>query len=165
MSESLEATVRAICQACGRDRTRMMDIVRAVQQKFGCVSGPALELIAKDTSVHRVEVESVVSFYTFLSSRPKGHVVIRLCNDVIDEMQGAREVAQAFADELGIQIGETTPDGKITLETTACIGMCDQGPVVSVNGRIHTQFTADRVGALLRDCLGGGDMVAAPGRD
>ncbi|HQL54366.1 MAG TPA: NAD(P)H-dependent oxidoreductase subunit E, partial [Phycisphaerae bacterium] len=151
MSESLEATVRAICQACGRDRTRMMDIVRAVQQKFGCVSGPALELIAKETSVHRVEVESVVSFYTFLSSRPKGHVVIRLCNDVIDEMQGAREVAQAFADELGIQIGETTPDGKITLETTACIGMCDQAPAALINDVVVTELSSDAARRIVRD--------------
>jgi len=151
MSESLEATVRAICQACGRDRTRMMDIVRAVQQKFGCVSGPALELIAKETSVHRVEVESVVSFYTFLSSRPKGHVVIRLCNDVIDEMQGAREVAQAFADELGIQIGETTPDGKITLETTACIGMCDQAPAALINDVVFTELSSDAARRIVRD--------------
>ena len=78
MSENLEGAVKEICQACGQDRTRMMDIVRAVQERFGCVSSEAMDLIAKTVNVHRVEVASVVSFYAFLSDRPKGRVVIRL---------------------------------------------------------------------------------------
>ena len=140
MSESLEAAVKGICQACGNDRTRMMDIARAVQEEFGCVSGRAMELIAAAVCAHRVEVESVVSFYAFLSERPKGQVVIRVCNDVIDRMQGAGRVAQAFADELGVAIGQTTPDGKISLEYTPCIGMCDQAPAALINDVVVTNL-------------------------
>ena len=93
MSDNLEATIRDLCQACGRDRTRMMDVVRAVQAKFGCVCSPAIDLIARELRVHRVEVESMVSFYAFLSREPKGKVVIRLCNDVIDQMESEARAA------------------------------------------------------------------------
>ncbi|MGD8451162.1 MAG: NAD(P)H-dependent oxidoreductase subunit E [Phycisphaerae bacterium] len=133
MSATDELAIKQICQAYGNSRTRMMDIVRGVQERFGCVDGAAMNLIARLVKTHRVEVESVVSFYAYLSSRPKGKVVIRLCNDIIDRMQGADRVGGVFCEELGIGFGETTPDGRITLEHTPCIGMCDQAPAALIN--------------------------------
>ncbi|MBN2582345.1 MAG: NAD(P)H-dependent oxidoreductase subunit E, partial [Planctomycetes bacterium] len=150
MSESLESAVKGICKACGNDRTRMMDIVRAVQEKLGCVSSKAMDAIAREVSCHRVEVESVVSFYAFLSTRPKGKVVIRLCDDVIDEMKGSEQVAAALKDELGIGFGETTADGAITLEHTPCIGMCDQAPAALVNDEIVTYLSGDAARAMVK---------------
>lgn len=151
MSASLQAAVQEICQACGNDRTRVMDIVREVQSRFGCVTGEAMDLIAKTVSAHRVEVEGVVSFYAFLSDRPKGEVVIRLCNDVIDEMAGSERIVRAFREALGIDFGQTTPDGKITLEHTPCIGMCDQAPAAMVNDVIVTRLSSDSVWAMVRE--------------
>ena len=133
MSGTQENTIKEICRSYKNDRTRMMDIVRAVQEQFGCVSNEAMDAIAVAVGSHHVEVESVVSFYSFLSEQPKGKVVIRLCNDIIDRMQGSERVAQAFSDALGIQFGETTPDGAISLEYTPCIGLCDQAPAALVN--------------------------------
>jgi len=133
MSGTLENTVKEICRSHNNDRTRMMDVVRAVQERFGCVSSEAMNAIAAALRTHRVEVESVVSFYSFLSEKPKGKVVIRLCNDIIDRMHGADRVGQAFSDALGIEFGQTTPDGAISLEYTACIGLCDQAPAALIN--------------------------------
>ena len=128
----------------------MMDIVRAVQQQYGCVPTDLMRVIAEQTGTHRVEVASVVSFYAFLSSRPKGKVVIRLCNDIIDRMAGAQEVERAFVDELGIAVGQTTADGTITLECTPCIGMCDQAPAAMVNDVIVTELTGDKARQIAR---------------
>ena len=151
MSESLEAAVKQVCQSCGNDRSRMMDIVRAVQQTLGCVSSEAMDCIARAVSTHRVEVESVVSFYSFLSSKPKGRVVIRLCDDIIDEMKGSKRVAKALTEELGIEFGETTPDGKITLEYTPCIGMCDQAPSALVNDVVVTHLSTDSARQMVQE--------------
>ena len=140
MSDNTQAAIKKICQVCGNDRLRMMDIVRQVQDRFGCVSGEAMDQIARLVNTHRVEVESVVSFYAFLSNQPKGKVVIRLCNDVIDWMAGSDRVAQVFEQELGIKFGQTTPDGKITLEYTPCIGMCDQAPAALINNVVITDL-------------------------
>ncbi len=150
MSETVEMAVRRICEAYGRDRTRMMDIVRDVQSRFGGVSGAAMDAIAREVSTHRVEVESVVSFYAFFSERTKGKIVIRVCNDVIDQMNGMDRVARAFSEELGIGFGETTADGRFTLEYTPCIGMSDQAPAALVNDVVVTNLTSDRARAIVR---------------
>ncbi len=146
----LASDVREICGSYGNDATRLMDIVRAVQDQQGCVSSRALDLIAAAVGIPRVEVESLVSFYAFLSVTPRGRVVIRLCNDVIDEMFGAEKVAQAFSEELGIRFGETTPDGKITLEYTPCIGMCDQAPAALVNDVVIPSLWSDKAREIVR---------------
>ncbi|MCK4871737.1 MAG: NAD(P)H-dependent oxidoreductase subunit E [Phycisphaerales bacterium] len=151
MSEALVTAVKDICQAHECDRTRMMDVVQAVNDKYGYVSSEAMDLIAEQLSTHRVEVESVVSFYAFLSSKPKGKVVIRLCNDVIDRLQGADRVGQAFVEELGINFGETTPDGQLTLETTPCIGQSDQAPAVAINDVIIPNVSSDKAREIVRE--------------
>ncbi len=143
MSKTLPARIDEICRSCGNDRTRLMDVIEAVQRRFGCVSGEAMQRIARRLKIQRVEVASAVSFYGLLSERPTGEVVIRLCSDVIDEMAGSARVAAALTDELGIGFGQTTPDGKISLEWTPCIGMCDQAPAALVNDVVVTELTGD----------------------
>ncbi len=128
-----------------------MDIVIAVQERFGCVSHEAMEEIARAVKSHRVEVESLVSFYSFLSVKPQGKVVIRLCNDIVDWMKGYEAVADAMAKELGVTMGETTPDGAITLTHTPCIGMSDQAPAALVNDVVVTHLTPERGRQLVRD--------------
>jgi len=151
MHSKVQGTIEAVCREYGNDRSRMMDIVRAVQQQLGCVSSEAVELIAKAVSTHRVEVESVVSFYAFLSSQPTGKVVIRLCDDIIDRMAGADTVAKAFADELGIAMGETTPDGAIALTRTPFIGMGDQAPAALINDVVVTNLSSDSARQIVRE--------------
>ena len=166
MSEALEAVVRDACESCGNDRSRMMDIVREVQGRCGCVSSEALDLIAAKVDVHRVEVEGVVSFYAFLSSQPQGEVVIRVCDDIIDEMKGGEHVADAFKEALGIDFGQSTPDGAISLERAPCIGMCDQAPAAMVNSVMMTELSGDdarEIVAKLRDHMAPRKLVSSLG--
>ncbi len=151
MSGTLKNAVQEICRSHGNDRARMLDVVRDVQEKFACVSGEALDLIAAALDTHRVEVESVVSFYSFLSEQPKGRVVIRLCNDIIDRMQGADRVGQAFSDALGIEFGQTTPDGAFSLEHTPCIGLCDQAPAALINDVPVTELHRSTARQIVED--------------
>jgi len=145
-----EAKIKKICKRFGNDRTRMMDIVREIQQEFGYVPPKYYDLIAREANTHRVEVQSVVSFYTFLSDRKKGKIIIRLCEDIIDKMAGADEVAAAFERELGIAFGETTDDGKFSLEWTACIGMSDQAPAALANDTVLTNLTPEKVPEIIQ---------------
>jgi [NiFe] hydrogenase diaphorase moiety large subunit len=155
MSSDLKATLQEICNDCGNDRTRMMDILRATQERFGCISDDAMNLISDLVGTHRVEVEGAASFYAFLSKAPKGDVVIRVCNDVVDKMNGVDRVAQAFREELGIDFGETTADGKFTLEWTPCIGMSDQSPAVLVNDEVMTRVSSDKARDIVSALKGG----------
>jgi [NiFe] hydrogenase diaphorase moiety large subunit len=135
--------IRDICQAHGNDPSRMMDIVQAVQVCYGCVGDEAIDLIAAAVSTPRVRVAGLVSFYAFFSRRPRGKVVIRLCNDIIDRMQGSARSARAFFDDLGITFGQTTPDGLISLESVPCIGLSDQAPAALINDVPVTFLTSD----------------------
>jgi [NiFe] hydrogenase diaphorase moiety large subunit len=147
---NLQASIKETCATFDNDRTRMMDIVREVQRQHGCVSPEAMEAIAEAVETHFVEVESVVSFYAFLSEQPKGQIVIRVCDDIIDRLVGYDEVAAALQDELGIGLGETTGDGRISLEVTPCIGMCDQAPAILVNDVVLTELDAEKARKIAR---------------
>ncbi len=157
MPGNLGKAVKEITARHGKDASRMMDVVREVQARFGCVSGEAMELIAKELKTHRVEVEGVVSFYAFLSPRPLGATVIRLSDCLSGRLQGSHRVEEAFERELGIGVGETTPDGKITLLRTACIGLCDQGPAALVNDVPVTYLSTDKVKGIVKALRESGD--------
>jgi [NiFe] hydrogenase diaphorase moiety large subunit len=151
MSDKLEANVKKVCEAHGRDATRLMDIARAIQAEEGCVCDRTMDIIAQELGIPRVDVASLVSFYSFLSTTPRGKVIIRLSDDIIDRMHGYERIKQVFCEELGIQMGETTPDGLITLEHTACIGMSDQAPAAIINDVIVTELSTDRVREIVRE--------------
>ncbi|MDD2455288.1 MAG: NAD(P)H-dependent oxidoreductase subunit E [Kiritimatiellae bacterium] len=146
----MKSVVTEACNRYGNTRTRLMDIVRDVQEALGHVPREAFGLIAKAANTHRVEVESVVSFYAFLSDKKKGDVIIRLCDDIIDTYAGGEAVAEALMRELGLGFGETTKDGKITLEKTPSIGMCDQAPAMMVNDVMFTNLTAESIPDIVR---------------
>lgn len=154
MSTKQEGTITSICESFGNDRSRMMDIVLAVQESFGCVDATAMETIATATGSPRVDVEGVVSFYSFTTEEPTGKVVIRLSNDVPDLLMGVEKVAEGLEEELGIRMGETTPDGRFTLAWTSCIGMSDQAPAALFNDLVVPHLgpgTARRIVSYLKE--------------
>jgi [NiFe] hydrogenase diaphorase moiety large subunit len=151
MSGDLKARVSAICSEHDSDAGRMIDIARFVQAEFGCVSEESAGVIADWTGATLADVESCVSFYSFLSSDQEGKVVIRVSDDVPDRMAGFERVLNAFADELGIQPGETTEDGAFTLETTACIGLSDQAPGALINDVPFTNLSSDKAREIVRE--------------
>lgn len=124
--------VAEICRVHGDDRSRLIDVLLEVQRRGRCVDPCAAEVVALRLGIDVVDVRAVVSFYTFLTDEPTGRVVIRLCDDVIDEMHGAGAVARALEDELGIPSGATTSDGEFTLLRTSCIGLSDQAPAALI---------------------------------
>jgi [NiFe] hydrogenase diaphorase moiety large subunit len=136
---------RQICEKFGNDKGRLMDILLGVQAQAGCIASEAMDEIAKSLSINRVEVESTATFYAFYSTEKRGRFVIRLCNDIIDRMSGMDRIADALRAELGIDFGQTTPDGLFALECTPCIGMSDQAPAMLVNDKVVTRLSTDRV--------------------
>lgn len=158
---NVKSVVEEVCRRYGNTRTRLMDIVRDVQEALGCVPREAFELIAKQAHTHRVEVESVISFYAFLSERKKGKLVVRLCDDIIDHYRGGEAVAEVLSRELGLSFGETSADGTITLEKTPCIGMSDQAPAMMVNDVMVTGLKAEAIPGIVAKLKETGDPQSA----
>lgn len=163
--ERLAKEIERMAQERGNERSALISILQELQRKYRHVSDYAMQVIAHALDIHPVEVFSVVSFYDFLSVSPKGRFVLQLSDCVAHSNTEKEAVARQLENDLGIAFGSTTHDGAFTLEKTGCIGMCDQGPVLSVNGRVYTQFTADQVGLVLRDCAAEGDVPGHSSRE
>ena len=161
MSISRDPSVGTICARYANDRSRLLDVVLDVQRAHGCVDDKALDAIAAALRTSRVHVEGVATFYGFVSARPVGSYAIRLCNDVLDEMKGAAAVAAALEDELRIRFGETTADGRFSLERTSCIGMSDQAPAALVNDLVVTRMRPESARELVRALVALDDPGAA----
>jgi [NiFe] hydrogenase diaphorase moiety large subunit len=140
-----------------------MDIVVAVQQRFGHVSDEAVQAMAAALGIHSVEIEEMVSFYAFFDREPRGRNRIRLSKTPISFMKGAREVARAFEQALGIRLGETTADGMFTLQWTSDIGLADQEPAALVNGMALAELTPADAPLILAALRQAGVSDALPG--
>jgi [NiFe] hydrogenase diaphorase moiety large subunit len=141
--------VEAIVAEFAAERSRLLDIVEAVQRRWGYVSDDAVRVIAAGLRIHAVEVEDMLSFYAFFDRHPRGRVRIRLSKTPVSLMKGAMDVARAFEAALGIKMGEDTADGGFTLQWTSDIGMADQEPAALVNGMVLTQITSEDVPGIL----------------
>ena len=147
LSEEIEELVSKF----GTERSALMPILQSIQRKYKYISDFAQQEVAKLLNIHPVEVYSVISFYSFLHSKPQGRNIIRLCQTISCDMVGKREVADAIKRELGINFGETTKDRRITLEYTNCVGMCDQGPAMIVNERVYTKLDPEKAVKILSE--------------
>jgi [NiFe] hydrogenase diaphorase moiety large subunit len=155
MTSPTTAAVEAIVEEFAAQRSRLLDIAEAVQHRFGYISNDAVQAIAKGIGIHAVEVEDMISFYSFLDRQPRGRFRIRLSRTPIAIMKGAIDVARAFEKALDISLGETSPDALFTLEWTSDIGMGDQEPAALVNGTVLTELTAADVPGIIAACRGG----------
>ncbi|BDU76807.1 NADH-quinone oxidoreductase subunit NuoE family protein [Mesoterricola sediminis] len=144
--------VDALADRLGRDRTSLIPILLEVKRKYHTLDAFALQVIADHLGIHPVEVNSVASFYAFLGSGRQGRFVIRLCRTISCDMQGKRRVSRQLENDLGITFGQTTADGKFTLEWANCMGMCDQGPALLVNDQVYTRVTPEKVHEILEAC-------------
>lgn len=150
--EGMSRDITRLCDRHGRNRTALLSILRSLQESNGWIPDFAMQEIARHLDIHPVEVYSVITFYAFLSAEKKGRFILRLCRTISCDMQGKDRVAHQLEQELGIKFGETTRDGRFSLEWTNCMGMCDQGPALMVNNQIFTHVSPDRVHHVLEAC-------------
>jgi [NiFe] hydrogenase diaphorase moiety large subunit len=150
--EQLRKNIELRIREYGNDRSALIPVLQEVQRKYGHVSEYVMQVVADILNIHPVEVYGVVSFYSFIGHKQKGRFIIRLCRTLSCDMKGKEQVARQLENDLGIQFGETTPDGNFTLEWANCLGMCDQGPALLVNERIYTRVTPESVHDILEEC-------------
>jgi NADH-quinone oxidoreductase E subunit len=151
-NERLKGDIAKWVERFGADRSALIPILQELQRKYTHVSEYAMQVLADRLGIHPVEVYSVVSFYSFLDDQPKGKFVIRLCRTISCDMAGKSRVAKQLQSDLGIAFGQTTPDGKFTLDWANCLGMCDQGPALLVNDQVYTRVTPAMVHEILETC-------------
>ncbi len=150
--EQLRSEIIKMAEEHNFHRSGLIPVLQHVQNVARHISPEAMQDIASAFNIHPVEVQGVVSFYSFLSTEKKGKFIIRLCRTVSCDMAGKEAVARQLENELDIEFGETTTDGMFTLEFTNCLGMCDQGPAMLVNDEVHTKVTPEKVIDIIEGC-------------
>ena len=147
MTEEIEQLIAKY----GKDRSSLLPILQSIQRKHNYIPDFAQQEVARLLDIHPVEVYSVISFYAFLNTKPKGRNIVRLCQTITCDLAGKKSVAQAIERELGIKFGETTKDNRITLEYANCLGMCDQGPAMIINERVYPKVTPEKAVEILSE--------------
>ncbi|PKL82947.1 MAG: NADH-quinone oxidoreductase subunit NuoE [Ignavibacteriae bacterium HGW-Ignavibacteriae-3] len=147
MTEEIEFLV----DKYGKSRSSLLPILQDIQRKHNSIPDFAQQEVARVLDIHPVEVFSVITFYSFLNTNPKGRNIVRLCQTITCDMTGKSSVAKALERELNIKFGETTQDKKITLEYVNCLGMCDQGPALLVNERVYSKVTPEKAVQILSE--------------
>jgi formate dehydrogenase subunit gamma len=129
----------------------LLPILHALQEAFGYVDGEAEPLIAEMLNLSRAEVHGVVTFYHDFRRAPPGRHVLKLCRAEACQSTGSeRLVAQAEA-KLGIAFGDTTADGRISLEPVYCLGLCAVAPSAMLDDRVIGRIDAKKLDALLAE--------------
>jgi len=96
------------------------------------------------------EIFGIATFYSRFTLKPSGKYKINLCMGTACYVRGAAMVLEKIKEKLGIQVGETTPDGKFSLEPTRCLGACGLAPVMMINGETYGKLTPDKAREIIR---------------
>ena len=138
----------SILQGHGRDPTRLLQILIDAQDLEGWLPAPLLTRIASALALPRARVEGVAGFYGFLYTQPVGHYRVLFSDNITDRMLGNAELLDALCRKLWIEPGHMSEDGLVSVTTTSCTGLCDQGPAMLVNGRAIGQLSHRRINEI-----------------
>jgi len=129
-----------------------MVVLNEVQSQIGYISLPMQVYIARSMGVPVSAVHGVVSFYSFFTTGPRGRHTIKFCLGTACYVGGTPQLIEKAKQILGIEPGQTTKDGLITLEICRCVGACSQAPVVVVDDELHGRARPNKFPQLVRAC-------------
>jgi NADH:ubiquinone oxidoreductase subunit E len=142
-----------IDRAIAENRERpgaVMLVLNEVQGKIGHVSPAMQAYVARNLNVPLGQVHGVVTFYSFFKTQPRGKHTIKFCLGTACYVAGVPQLIEKARQMLNIELGQTTPDGQITLEECRCVGACSQAPVVVVNEEVQGKLRPNKFPQILR---------------
>lgn len=134
----------------GKNNENLLALLKRAQNKFGYVPEEFIAEVAQSLDISISEVYGVATFYSFLSTKPLGRNVIRICKSLPCFLKNCQMIIKAVEEELGIKPGETTLDGKFSFELTNCIGACDKAPAMLINNDMHGNLTPGKISQILK---------------
>ena len=138
-----------IIEKFGCEKGVLIQLLLEIQQELNWIPPEAITRINKKLKIPVSEIYRVASFYTALSLKPRGRHLVRVCAGTACYVRGGPRILDSVERTLDIRAGETTQDGKFTLETVNCLGCCALGPVVEIDGQYHGKLSSATVGKLL----------------
>lgn len=129
----------------------LLPVLHGIQERLGCIPPETIPLIARRMNLSRAEVHGVMHFYHDFREQPAGKHVIHLCRAEACQAMGSAELEEHAKSRLGVDFGETTPDGRYTLEPVYCLGNCACTPSIRIGDEIHARVTPERFDELLAE--------------
>jgi len=127
----------------------LMPVLHAAQEIFGCIPLEVQKYIAKELNISVADIYGVVTFYSRFSTEPVGDNLIGVCLGTACYVKGSQAILDRFKKELGIDVEQTTEDGKFTLTATRCLGACGLAPVVTINNDVYGKLVPNEVPKIL----------------
>ncbi|HEX5838869.1 MAG TPA: NAD(P)H-dependent oxidoreductase subunit E [Anaerolineales bacterium] len=146
-----------IDQAIAENKDRqgaIMLVLNDVQGRIGHVSPSMQAYIARSLNVPFGQVHGVVTFYSFFKTQPRGKHTIKFCLGTACYVAGVPQLVEKAKQMLNIDLGQTTPDGQITLEECRCVGACSQAPVIVVNEEVQGKLRPNKFPQILKKVQG-----------
>jgi len=149
LSEAACRQIQALISKYPKKRSALISSLLLVQKETGYISTETMCEIAPMFDLSPNEVHEVASFYTMLFTKPMGKYVIQVCTNISCLLCNAEGIVSHLTEKLGIQMNETTPDGKHTLLEVECLGSCGTSPVMQINEDYYEDLTPEKVDRIL----------------
>lgn len=130
----------------------LIQILHLVQGAYGYLPLEIQEFVAERLDLPVSEVTGVSSFYHFFTTKPRGEYTIRVCLGTACYVRGSAKILRRLSETLGVEVGETTPDRKFSLEVMRCMGACGLAPAVMVNNTVLRQVNPDKLNRIFAVC-------------
>ncbi len=141
--------LQKILEVYVQDKSNLIQILNDVQISYGYIPEIAQKKIAEYLNIPLAEVYGVITFYSRFTLKPKGKYNIAVCMGTACYVKGSEKILDRLKEKLGIGVGETTPDGKFSIEETRCLGACGLAPVFTINGEVFGKATVKMLDEVL----------------
>jgi NADH:ubiquinone oxidoreductase subunit E len=138
-----------VCLTREHPESYLIAVLHKLQQRYGYLTTQHMDEVAQRLHVPTSFVSGVATFYHFFRLQPRGKFSISVCLGTACFVKGADQILDAFREELGVDLAETTSDGLFSLDCTRCLGVCGLAPVVTINDQVFSQVTPQQVPELL----------------
>ncbi len=156
-SKYLEPFEKVMAEHYHGSEADLIPILQNVQSAYGYLPEDIIKELSDRTGIFVTQIMGVATFYSQFRLQPSGERTIKICFGTACHVNGAEKVADAICDELKIQLGETTPDNKFTLESVACLGCCSLAPVMMIGDDTYGRLTPDKARKIIRELYAEGD--------
>jgi NADP-reducing hydrogenase subunit HndA len=143
--------IKEICASFQNDPQELINVLHKCQEHFGYLPAEVQEVVAEELNVPVAKIYGVITFYSFFTMIPRGKHPVSICMGTACYVRGAEKVLDEFKKELGIQVGQTTKDGKFSLSSLRCVGACGLAPVVLVGDKTYGRVAPDDVKNIIKE--------------
>ena len=152
LTDDMRTAIKALFPRYPTRQAVVLPALHLINERLGYVPRQVVVEIAEILDLSPAQVQDTLSFYGFFKQdKPMGSTHIWFCRSISCAACGGEELLDYLSQKLGIKPGETTTDGRITLEFSECLGECDHAPAIMVNDTLHENMTKDKIDEFLKD--------------